>query len=180
MVDRSRTWGVRHYAALAVALAASAVVQVGCQQPAAPNIIVQNTNINTINVGQSGTDPAEGNKKPGSVLSELDHVTVNGFANGEKCPSGIQPANENRKIRLGCDLAVTVNPRRKDDSVIQDDKAPPVDFFILAAGPDIVSFTQSSTNSYNGDVHTKAVGKFSLLASVLGKSSGLQDFEVIK
>lgn len=152
----------------------------GKQQPTGATLInIVNNNTNTNNNGQSGTDPGDPTKVPGSVLKSTKSVTINGFANGEKCPSGIQPANQNQKIRLGCDLAVTVNPRDESGHVIQDSAAPAVDYFILAQGQDIVSFSQSSSNSYNGDVHTLKAGKFSLIASVVGISSGLQEFEVI-
>ena len=166
-------------AVLALVVGALVLTTAACTQPAGPTIITTVTNVNTINVGQSGTDPGETNKAKGSVKSETKSVTVNGFANGEKCPGGISPANDNHKIRLGCDLAVTVNPRRADGSVIQDDNAPPVDYFALATGQDVVTFAQSGSNSYNGDVHTVKAGKFALIASVVGISSGLQEFEVI-
>lgn len=165
-------------AALAWCLMAS-IVLASCTQPAGPTIITTVTNVNTITVGQSGTDPGETNKSKGNVKTDTKSVTVNGFANGEKCPSGIAPANQNGKIRLGCELAVTVNPRRADGSVIQDDNAPPVDYFALATGQDVCSFTQSSSNTYNGDLKTLKAGKCELIASVVGIASGLQPFEVI-
>jgi hypothetical protein len=158
-------------------VAALVLITAACAPPAGPTI-VNVTQTVTIN-GKSGTDPGETSKAKGSVKSETKSVTVNGFVNGEKCPSGIAPANDNHKIRLGCDLAVTVNPRRADGSVIQDDNAPPVDYFALATGQDVVTFTQSGSNSYNGDVHTVKAGKFALVASVVGIPSGLQEFEVI-
>lgn len=160
-------------------VAALVLLTAACTPPAGPTIVTSVTNINTLNNGQSGTDPGEPGKAKGSVKTETKSVTVNGFANGEKCPAGVAPANDNHKIRVGCDLAVTVNPRRPDGSVIQDDNAPPVDYFILAVGQDVVTFVQSGSNSYNGDVHSLKVGKFALIASVVGISSGLQEFEVI-
>lgn len=164
-------------AVLSLAVGALVLFTAACQTPAGPTI-VNVTQTVTIN-GQSGTDPGETNKAKGSVKSETKSVTINGFKDGEKCPSGIAPANQNGKIRLGCELAVTVNPRRADGSVIQDDNAPPVDYFVLATGQDVCSFSQSSSNSYNGDLKTLKAGKCELIASVVGISSGLQPFEVI-
>lgn len=152
------------------------------KQPAGPNVVtIVNNNSNTNNNGQSGSDPGESNKTTGSVKSGTVSVTVNGFSNGEKCPAGIAPANQNQRIASGCDLAVTCNPRDKDGKVIQDSAAPAVDYFILATGQDVVSFSQSSANTYNGDIKsTKGkAGKFALICSVVGISSGLQEFEVI-
>jgi hypothetical protein len=165
-------------AVLSPIVAALVLLTAACTPPAGPTVITNVTTTVIVN-GQSGTDPGEANKSKGSVLSETKKVTINGFVNGEKCPAGITPANENKKIRLGCDLAVTVNPRRADDSVIEDDKAPPVDYFAQATGQDVAKFTQSASNSYNGDVHTLKAGKFGLIASVVGIPSGLQEFEVI-
>jgi hypothetical protein len=163
--------------ALAAVVVASLVLLTACQPTVPSNINIINNNTNTNQNGQSGQgDPTA---VPGSVTAKIKTVTVNGFANGEKCPTGIAPANDNHKIRLGCDLAVTVNPRDENGKTILDDKAPPVDFFVLAAGQDVVDFKQSDSNSYNGDIHSKKAGKFALLASVVGISSGMQEFEVI-
>jgi len=160
---------------LALALAGAA-----CDTPTGPTVVnVVNNNTLTNNNGQSGSDPSEPNKTTGSVKSGTKSVTVNGFKDGEKCPSSITPANQNQKIRLGCDLAVTCNPRDAEGKVIQDDKAPPVDYFILATGQDVVTFAQWASNTYNADVKTVKAGKFQLICSVVGISSGLQDFEVI-
>lgn len=161
-----------------LSLVVGLLVVVAACTPAAPtNIVNVNTNTNTNNIGQSGQgDPAA---VPGSVSSKVKSVTINGFKDGEKCPTGIAPANDNHKIRVGCDLAVTVNPRDADGKTILDDHAPPVDYFILGTGQDVVTFKQSASNSYNGDIHSTKAGKFALLASVMGIPSGLQEFEVI-
>lgn len=150
----------------------------GSTEPSIFNIINQNNNTNTNNNGQTGQgDPAA---VPGSVKGKTKTVTVNAFVNGEKCPVGVTPANENKKVGLGCDLAVTCNPRDENGAVIQDDKAPPVDYFILLSGNSNVTFSQWASNSYNADVKTKAVGTFTMACSVVGITSGPQDFEVVK
>ena len=115
-----------------------------------------------------------------STKAATKSVTVNGFANGEKCPAGTSPAAQNGKIRLGCDLAVTCNPRDAEGKVIFDDKAPPVDYFVLASGKDVVTFSQWPSNTYNADVRTVKAGHFQLVCSVVGISSGPTDFEVIQ
>jgi len=179
-VNRSGIWTAREWWAAMLGVAVVLVFQLACSD--GPTTIVNvNTNTNTLTGGQSGSDPGETNKAVGSVKSDTKSVTVNGMAQGEKCPSGITPANQNKSIRAGCDLAVTCNPRDKDGKVIMDDHAPPVDYFILASGQDVVSFRQSSDNTYNGDIHSTAgkPGKFQLICAVVGVTSGLTDFEVI-
>lgn len=178
MRGRSGIWGFKAWFAVVAVAVGLGVLQIACT-PTAPSTIVNiNNNTNTNNNGQSGQgDPSA---VPGKVDQQIASVTVNGFANGEKCPSTITPANQNKKIRLGCDLAVTVNPRNAAGQTILDDHAPPVDYFVLASGHDVVDFTQSSTNSYNGDVHSKKAGTFSFVASVKGiPTKEPQEFEVI-
>jgi hypothetical protein len=174
MIERRALRTVAILAALALGAAA-------CDKPAGPTVVtIVNNNTNTNNNGQSGVGAAEPTVK-GSVTSDTKSLTVNGMKDGEVCPAGITPANENRKLKLGCDLAVTVNPRDAAGHVIQDDHAPAVDYFILAEGFDVVDFKHSSDNTYNGSVHAKAPGKFGFLASVAGvATTELQEFEVVR
>lgn len=163
-----------------VLMALVGCVACGKDPQTTPTIInIVNNNTNTNNNGQSGVGANEPTSR-GAVTSDTKSVTVNGMKDGEVCPSGTTPANENKKVRVGCSLAVTVNPRNSAGTVILDEHAPAVDYFVLAFGSDVVTFSQSSSNSYNGSVKVNAAGKFAFIASVVGVSSGLQEFEAVK
>lgn len=162
-----------------VALAVGVLSVAGCFDTLtiAPSQTQDQNHHNNPAASPAPSPAASASPKVGS--SVVDHVTVNGFANGEKCPSNIAPANQNGKIRLGCELAVTCNPRDAQDHVILDDNAPPTDYFRQSEGLDVATFARSSTNTYNGDVTTQKTGVFALECSVVGKASGPQRFEVI-
>lgn len=159
------------------ALMLACALAVGCTPP--PTTITNvNVNTNTIN-GKSGEgDPAA---VPGSVTKDTVTVTINGFVDGEKCPSGIAPANQNGKFRKGCELAITVNPRNGAGQVIHDDNAPPPDYFVFL-GPDAVASFEKHSNPYNASLKGLAPGVVKVIAGVNGKRSqpdGGTPFEVV-
>lgn len=127
------------------------------------------TNTNSI-AGPSGPSPAptaSANPQGGSVAT----VTINAF--GEACPAGVAPANQNRTVRVGCNLSVTVNPRDGAGQVIFNlavtGGAP--DYFRAAPTSSAATFTQDATNPFNGNVVGLNPGTILLEAAVRGVPS---------
>lgn len=173
----SRTWDVRHYLALMLALPLLVVGQVACDKapPTAPQPVVVTVNVIQNQGGNPSASPA-----PGSS-SGIASVTVNGFDDGELCPAGIQLANQTKTIRAGCKLAVTVNPRDVNGKVIHDTTVTGVapDYFKQAGETPAASFSQDGGNPYNGMIVAKSAGTIVLNAAVKGVPSGDTTFTVI-
>lgn len=176
MKDRSRTWRTFHYVALMLVLPLLALGSVACERvPTAPAPVVVNVTVNQIQGGNPTASPA-----PGSS-SGVASVDINGFFDGEACPAGIQPANQTKTIRAGCNLAVTVNPKDANGKVIHDTTVSGVapDYFQQAGDSSAATFTQDGGNQYNGKIEAKKAGTIVLRAACKGVPSGDVTFTVI-
>lgn len=176
--DRSRTWGARHYAALLLALPLIVAGELACTKapPQAPTPVVVTVNVTQTQGGGTGTTPA-----PGSS-SGVASTDINGFVDGENCPSTIAPANQTKTIRAGCNLAVTVNPRDANGKVIHDTAISGVapDYFEQAGESSAADFVQDGGNPYNGKITAKKAGTIVLKAACKGVPSGDITFTVIQ
>lgn len=148
----------------------------GCGKPvpSQTTIVNINQNTNTITVGESGAkDPAA---VDGDVTKDTVRVEINAF--GEVCPASILPANQNKKVRVGCKLDITVNPKNAAGQTIHDKNAPPPDYF-LSLGPDSVATFVKDSNPYNAQLQGVSPGTVRLVAGVNGKRADETTFEVI-
>lgn len=170
--NRSGIWGVKTWLAL-VALAwgiGAVLVLAGCDRtPAAPTVINNtNVNINTINLGPGGasdTGPASG---------PVFECSVNMFGEPLRKDGSGACARGEKEIAVGCEQAITLNPRDKDHNVIFNEQVTGTipDSFSLAPGSDstVATIRTGDQSAYNRYVLGLKPGVLTFNGSVKGKT----------
>lgn len=149
----------------------------GCgQTPVAPTPVIVNQ---TVIVGGGGTTtPGDSTGGVGGVLS----VTVNAF--GAPIGSATGGCSRGQKqIAIGCQQAITCNPRDGDGEVIFNTKVTgtsPSSFDVVpGSDPDVAGVKLDDANGFNLYITGRKTGILSFICSVKGVSSPPTAFTVV-
>jgi hypothetical protein len=149
-----------------------AVLTAACgrgQDPIAPTIInINNTNTNNINMGPGGV--GDTGPSSGPVLS----CTINMFGEPLRKDGSGACSRSEKQIAIGCEQAITLNPRDADGNVIFNEQVTGVtpEVFGLAPGSDasVAIIRTGSDSAYNRFVQGVHSGILTFNGQVKGKS----------
>lgn len=164
-----RRWNVG-LALACLAVAVGMLVLSACgESPVAPTVInINNTNTNNINLGPGGA--SDTGPTSGPVVS----CTINMFGEPLRKDGTGACARSDKQIAVGCEQAITLNPRDKDNNVIFNEAVTGTmpEVFALAPGsdPSVAQIRTGSESAYNRYVLGQKPGILTFNGQVKGKA----------
>jgi len=156
----------------AVAIAAVAVLAVGCTWGDSPTIITVNQEQGQGNTGPTAS-PSPGTSGP------VEAVRVSTFGT-ETCPGGGSPATEANSVRVGCFQPLTCTPLLAGGVPAPPGAHPPApEAFVIILG-DAAAELLAVENPYNRDLHGLSPGTVRVRCAVAGATPGDLDVSVLQ
>jgi len=157
---------------LRIAVVVLSVLTAGCgrgHDPVSPTIInINNTNTNNNNPGPGGVGDT------GPTSGPVASCTINAFGEPLRKDGSGACARSEKQIAVGCEQAITLNPRDTDGNVIFNEQVTGVtpEVFALAPGSDstVAIIRTGNESAYNRFVQGVHSGILTFNGQVKGKS----------
>lgn len=156
--------------ALSALVVAMLVMLTACgSNPTAPSIInINNINTNNINLGPGGASDT------GPTSGPVNHCTINMFGEPLRKDGSGACARGEKEIAVGCEQAITLNPRDKDNNVIFNESVTGTspEVFALAPGSDstVAIIRTGGDSAYNKFIQGAKPGILTFNGQVKGKA----------
>lgn len=166
-------------ACLAVALGMLFILS-GCEQalPPGPSTVFNCTasDGSTVNCGTGNGTNAQPSPSPSPAFPKPDYIKISLYGD-QRCPDGVSPSTEDRTVRKGCTVAMTISPKCKRtppdtgpdvDCKIADD-AEPESFGVIFGAEHVLVSPQADNPRFNRNVTGVSAGLATFSGSYQGQ-----------